>query len=110
MEERQNIKLNFTNKNIEYFICIIHMHASGITRKEYTNVSHGRIIHILFYEQAACRRGTKWKKVISVGNIAMWLYYSLAGSVTTSLEFEEQRQKEIENSFQCLPCDTLQSP
>ena len=32
-------------------------------------------IHILFYEQTVCKRGTKWKKayLISIGNIATWL-------------------------------------
>ena len=53
-----------------------------VTWKEYTNMFHSRIMHILFYEQAVCRRGTKNKKkacLKNVGNIAMWLYYSLAG-------------------------------
>ena len=39
------------------------LHAGGTTRKEYRNKSNRiRIRHILFYEQAVCRRGLKWKR------------------------------------------------
>ena len=49
------------------------IHAGDITRKEYTNISHGTVMHILFHEQAVCGRGRKW------------LYYSLAKSVNISI-------------------------
>ena len=41
-------------------------------KKEYINMSDGRIIHILFHEQAVCKRGTKWKKIylMSISKIA----------------------------------------
>ena len=35
------------------------IHAGGIKKKWYINMSHGRIIHILFYEQALWGRGKK---------------------------------------------------
>ena len=58
------------------------IHAGGITKKEYINVSHGRIMHTLFHEQEVYRMGTKWKKVYlkNVGNIAMMHYGSLIES------------------------------
>ena len=50
---------------------------------------HGRIIHILFHEQVACRRFMKWKKVYlsSVKNMAMWFHHSQTGSETMCLLF-----------------------
>ena len=42
------------------------IHAVGIIRKEYINASNGRIIHTLFYEQAVCKRGTKWENTCQV--------------------------------------------
>ena len=49
-------------------------YGGGITKKKYINVSHGRIIYIMFLEQAVCRRSTKMVKSWRwcVGNIAMW--------------------------------------
>ena len=45
---------------------------SNIKRKN-AQMCPNKIIHILFHEQAVCRRGTKGKKVylMSVGNIVM---------------------------------------
>ena len=40
------------------------IHAGGLTRKEYTNISSDRIIYLSFDEQAVCETGTKWKKVL----------------------------------------------
>ena len=50
-----------------------------------TDISHGRIIYILFHEHV--EGGKKYKKayVTSVANIAMWLYQFLAGSETKLL-------------------------
>ena len=58
---------------------------------------HGRIIHILFHEQAVCRRRHKNEEkkrayLMSEGNIAMWFYHSLAGSETMST-----LQREVKN-------------
>ena len=63
-------------------------HASSI--KEYTNMSYGRVIHILFYEQAVYERGKNNGKGLTwkvSGIKAMWLYFSLTESETTSLLF-----------------------
>ena len=43
------------------------IYAGGITRKDYTTMSQGKIRHILFHEQAVCRRGTKWKLLFPGG-------------------------------------------
>ena len=44
----------------EHLIFNMHdIHAGDTIRKEYINLSHERIIHILFYEQAECKKGTK---------------------------------------------------
>ena len=53
--------------------CIHNISRGGTTRKEYTNMSHGRIICILFSEQAVYERGTKWKNayLASISNIAI---------------------------------------
>ena len=67
--------------NEKYLTFYIHnINTRGITMKEYANISHCGIIHILFHGQAVCREGTKYKKacLTSIGNITMWLYYSLA--------------------------------
>ena len=62
-------------------------------------MSHGKIIHTWFHEEAVCIKGYKFKKkkkkacITSVGNTAMWLYHSLAGSETISPLLKEQRQK-----------------
>ena len=59
-------------------------------------------IHILFYEQAVCRRGQNKKKtyLMSLGDISEWVYHSLTGSETPSLLFKEQRPKKFENCFE----------
>ena len=47
---------------------------SGFTRKESTNISHYRSMHILCHGQAVCKRDTKLNKMtylMKVGNIAM---------------------------------------
>ena len=56
---------------------------------------------MLFHEQAVYGRSTKWKKdyLMSVGNIAMWLYHFLAGPETVSLLFKEKRQIEVEKGY-----------
>ena len=66
-------------------------------------------LYTLINEQVVCKRGTKWKKVYfkNVCNIAMWLYWFLAVSETTSLLFKEQRQKEVEKEFPGLSYDIL---
>ena len=56
----------------EFIIIYMHnIHAGGITRGEYTNMSLGRIIQTLFYKQTVCGRCTKLKKayLTSVSNM-----------------------------------------
>ena len=45
--------------------------------------------------QAVCGRGTQWMKayLMSVGNIALWLYCSLVGSETTSQLFKRETKR-----------------
>ena len=52
--------------NLQWLIC----HKTKLNPN--SNVSHGRIILVLFHEQIALRRDTEWKKVYltSVCNIA----------------------------------------
>ena len=78
--------------------------------KEYTIVSHDRIICILFYEQAICRRVIKWKKVylICIGTINKWFYHSLVWSEITSLLFKVQRLKEVDEGVSEQSCDGIQ--
>ena len=77
----------------------------------YKYVPTPKTIHILYYEQTVCRRGTKWNKtyLTNINNINMRFYLSMTGSHTTLL-FKEQRQKIAGNRFLELSCDTLQDP
>ena len=56
-KERQN-KCICTYKKSQPFIYIVNI-AVVLRKKEYTNVSHSRIIKILFHEHAVYERGTK---------------------------------------------------
>ena len=83
-------------------------HVSGITKKEYINLSHSRNIDMFIYEQGAQNR----KKVylVNADNTALRFYRSLVGSGTTSLLFIQQKQKEVEEEFLELSCDISQGP
>ena len=58
-------------------------------------------MYILFREQAVCTRLQNREKacLTSVRNIAMWLYYSQAGSEATFLLFKGQMQTEVKIRF-----------
>ena len=74
----------------EYLTFFIHdIHTGSITKKECRDMSHGKIMHILFDQQAVCGRIVKGKKayLCSEGNIAICLYHSSTGLETTSLLF-----------------------
>ena len=60
------------------------IHAGGITKKEFTNMLHRRIIDILFHEQAVYEWDRKMEKSYfkSVINITIWFNCSLAGLET----------------------------
>ena len=61
------------------------MHVGDIIKKEQTNVWHGRMINMLFYEPAVYKRGYKMKKVfMGVGNIATWLFTGNIGPILLS--------------------------
>ena len=58
-----------------------------------------KTIYIQFHEQAVYARGTKMKKkayLMSIGNIAMWLYHSLTESETTFLNDQRTEERKVE--------------
>ena len=101
-------ELIYKYQNILYFILTICIQAV-LKERIHKYIPTARTIHILFNEQAICRRGTKFQKAcfISVGCVAMWHYYSLAESKTMSLLVKDQRWKEIKNRFLRLSCGTV---
>ena len=90
--ERKN-KINSIHIQEHLILYMYKIRSCNITRKEYTNISHDRIIHISFHEQVQCGRGTKWKRLYltSVGNIVLWLYRSLSRSESASLLFKQRQ-------------------
>ena len=75
-------------------------------KKEYPNVSHGRIIPLLFLEQAVCKRGTKWEK-----DYILQLSVKVRDNVYTVQKKKKKKKKkeadEIETVFLRLLCDSL---
>ena len=103
---------NFTS--IYIYICIyihdyiyIYIYTGGIIRKVYTNVFHGRIIHLLFHGQAVCGMGQKWKKVYSIiiyfilqnESLKLILNYKIHENFTIFLKWFIQTTKEIQLNF-----------
>ena len=69
------------------------VHTNGI-KKEYTNVSTARNIHIMLYMEVGTKMEKKEKKLTW-----WWLYHFLAESETISSLIKEQKQKRSKMGF-----------